>query len=96
MQETKAAEAINEWVKICSKKVIAEYKKFLTMAELYSSCTDDAKWSYLRYIDDRNNITGLKLFQVIDAIYKKAPRDMLFYGVMARAANEKFKGFIRR
>ena len=30
MQETKAAEAINEWVKICSKKVIAEYKKFLS------------------------------------------------------------------
>ena len=27
MQETKAAEAINEWVKICNKKVIAEYKK---------------------------------------------------------------------
>lgn len=74
-----------------------EKQNFLvTMAELYSSCTDDAKWSYLRYIDDRNNITGLKLFQVIDAIYKKAPRDMLFYGVMARAANEKFKGFIRR
>ena len=30
MQETRAAEAINEWVKICSKKVIAEYKKFLS------------------------------------------------------------------
>lgn len=30
MQETKAAEAINEWVKICNKKVIAEYKKFLS------------------------------------------------------------------
>ena len=30
MQETKAAEAINEWVKICSKKVITEYKKFLS------------------------------------------------------------------
>ena len=74
-----------------------EKQNFLvTMAELYSSCTGDAKWSYLRYIDDRNNITGLKLSQVIDAIYKKAPRDMLFYGVMARAANEKFKGFIRR
>ena len=25
MQEAKATEAINEWVKICSKKVIAEY-----------------------------------------------------------------------
>lgn len=66
------------------------------MAELYASCTDDAKWSYLRYIDDRNNITGLKLSQAVDAIYKKSPRDMLFYGVMARAANEKFNGFIRR
>ena len=68
----------------------------LTMAELYASCTDDAKWSYLRYIDDRNNITGLRLSQVVDAIYKKSPRDMLFYGIMARAANEKFNGFIRR
>lgn len=29
MQETKAVEAINEWVKICSKKVIVEYKKYL-------------------------------------------------------------------
>lgn len=74
-----------------------EQQNFLvTMAELYVSCTDDAKWSYLRYIDDRNNITGLKLSQVVDAIYKKSPRDMLFYGVMARAANEKFNGFIRR
>lgn len=74
-----------------------EQKNFLvTMAELYASCTDDAKWNYLRYIDDRNNITGLKLSQVVDAIYKKSPRDMLFYGVMARAANEKFNGFIRR
>lgn len=74
-----------------------EQQNFLvTMAELYASCTDDAKWSYLRYIDDRNNITGLKLSQAVDAIYKKSPRDMLFYGVMARAANEKFNGFIRR
>ena len=30
MQETKAAEAINEWVKICNKKVISEYKIFLS------------------------------------------------------------------
>lgn len=68
----------------------------LTMAEVYANCTEDAKWNYLRYIDDRNNITGLKLSQVVDVIYKKLSRDMLFYGIMARAANEKFNGFVRR
>lgn len=66
------------------------------MAEVYANCTEDAKWNYLRYIDDRNNITGLKLSQVVDVIYKKLSRDMLFYGIMARAANEKFNGFVRR
>lgn len=74
-----------------------EQQNFLdTMAELYSSCTDDAKWNYLRYVDDQNNSTGLKLSRVVDSIYNKSPRDKLFYGVMARVANEKFNGFIRR
>ena len=74
-----------------------EKQSFLvTMSELYTSCTDEAKWNYLSYIDNENNATGLKLYQVIDAIYEKSSRDKIFYGVMAKVANEKFKTFIRR
>jgi hypothetical protein len=68
---------------------------FMTMAELYSGCTSDAKWSYLKYIDDKQNITGLRLAQVVDAIYRKTPKDKVFYGILARTANKKFNEFVR-
>jgi superfamily II DNA helicase RecQ len=67
----------------------------MTMAELYSECTSDAKWSYLKYIDDKQNITGLRLAQVVDAIYRKTPKDKVFYGILARTANKKFSEFVR-
>jgi superfamily II DNA helicase RecQ len=68
---------------------------FMTMAELYSGCTSDAKWSYLKYIDDKQNITGLRLAQVVDAIYRKTQKDKVFYGILARTANKKFSEFMR-
>jgi hypothetical protein len=68
---------------------------FMTMAELYTGCTSDAKWSYLKYIDDKQNITGLRLAQVVDAIYRKTPKDKVFYGILARTANKKFSEFVR-
>lgn len=68
---------------------------FDTIAVLYPYCTKEAKLDFLRYIDDKNSIIKAKLSEVVDLIYKKVPRDDIYYYVLVNLANVKFKNFIR-
>lgn len=66
-----------------------------TLVAIYPDCSTEAKWSFLRYLDDNYNVTGLTLQKVVDRIYKTSPKDYVFYGIMAASANIKFNQFIR-
>ena len=66
-----------------------------TLTDLYPGCSQEAKWACLRYVDDRNNALNLQLSSLVDMIYSKTPKDQIFYGVLASAANVKFRKFVR-
>ena len=66
-----------------------------TLVALYPECDTEAKWNFLKYLDDKYNITGLTLQRTVDRIYENSPRDYVFYGIMAAGANAKFNQFIR-
>ena len=61
--------------------------------EVYSDCNIDAKWNFLNYIDDKNNIMQVKLDKILDELYLGKKKDQIFYGIMAKKANEKFNEF---
>ncbi|MDF2872840.1 MAG: RecQ family ATP-dependent helicase [Anaerocolumna sp.] len=66
-----------------------------TLVDIYPECSKDAQWNCLKYLDDRNNITNIKLQTIVDRVYEKTPKDILYYGILAKCANEKFREFIR-
>ena len=67
-----------------------------TLISLYPECSTEAKWNFLKYLDDKYNVTRLSLQRTVDRIYETSPRDYVFYGIMAASANDKFSQFIRR
>jgi superfamily II DNA or RNA helicase len=68
---------------------------FETMASIYPECSEGSKLSYLQYVDDRNSVLGVNLSYVVDMLYEKTAKDTIYYGVLAKVANEKFKGILR-
>lgn len=60
-----------------------------TMENLYPDCTIEAKLMYLNYVSNKKSIIRIGLEQIIDGIYKKAPKDMVYYGILAKSANRK-------
>lgn len=69
---------------------------FDTLVTMYPECSDDAKWNCLKYFDGNNNVTDIKLQAIMDSIYRDKEKDKLYYGIMARCANNKLRQIIRR
>lgn len=67
-----------------------EKEIFLTTIEdLYQGCTMEAKLTYLNYVDDKKSVMGIGIEKVVDGVYRKAPKDLLYYGILAKTANRK-------
>ena len=66
-----------------------------TMADIYEQSKPDGKWSCLRYLDDKRNVTGITLKDAVESFYKNKPKDRVYYGVLSAYANTLFKTFIR-
>ena len=69
MQEEKAKDAVNEWWKICTKKVLQEYEKYLSKIELEKKQKTAAKNKSGESIssnDDTNNLNQIIGDLVID------------------------------
>lgn len=63
-----------------------------TLAAVYPKCKNESKWNCLKYFENQKyNITGISLSYLVDKIYKTTPKDIIFYGVMAKSANKLFK-----
>ena len=69
---------------------------FNTLTALYSECNEQAKWNCLKYLDGRNNVTDITLSGFVDEVYKNMDKDRLYYGVLAKCANEKLRQVVRR
>ncbi len=73
-----------------------EKKEFLsTMAELYSGCTPEARVKFLNYVDAAKSVMDIELKDVMDNVYAKNPKDMVFYYFLAKKANRVFDTFRR-
>lgn len=78
------------------KLTIEERDVFVnTLVSIYPECTDDAKWQCLKYFDDKNNVTDIRIQKIIDNVYAKMPKDIIYYGVLSMSANEKMRQIIR-
>lgn len=75
------------------KQLGAEEKGVIknAMLAIYPECKDRAKWEFLTYIDGKNCIEGLTLDDVLKRVYSKGYRDMIFYGLVAKRLNQRFK-----
>ena len=78
-------------------KLNNEEKKILynSIMKLYPDCTLSAKWKMLQYFDGEN-VFGIQLKKAFDDIYRRNPRDHIFYGLYAKMANIKFSSFMGR
>lgn len=63
-----------------------------TMSTLYQNNSNEAKLTYLNYIDDSNSVIEKELKDIVDEIYKETPKDIIYYGILAKTANLKFAG----
>ncbi len=80
------------WSKLSENEKSAAFD---AMVAIYPDCSTEAKWNFLKYLDDKYNVTGATLQRTVDRIYESLPRDYVFYGIMAASANIKFDRFIR-
>ena len=60
-----------------------------TMGDLYINCTDEARLTFLNYVDDSKSVMEFGLKTVVDVIYKDNTKDLIFYGVLAKTINQK-------
>ena len=54
---------------------------------------DQVAFDYIVALDDKNNIMQVKLDKILDELYLGKKKDQIFYGIMAKKANEKFNEF---
>lgn len=79
-------------------KYIAEDEKEIfedTIVRIYVDSDMDSRWNCIKYLDDERNATGISVARIIDKVYSNNPKDNIYYGILARCANSKFKAFIR-
>ncbi len=62
---------------------------FKTMIRLYPNCTLDARLTYLNYLGDPNSVMDIGFQDAVDEIYEENPKDIIYYGFFAKAANMK-------
>ena len=69
---------------------------YSTLIAVYKDSSVESKLNCLYYFDSNGNVTGMSLSKLVDKIYEKSPRDIIFYGIMAANANVYFNKFMRR
>ena len=59
-------------------------------AKLYPACAVQAKLAILKYIEQKGYALGLNVDHFINQAYQNGYRDMIYYGILARKANQQF------
>lgn len=62
-----------------------------TVLKIYHKCDDNNKYIFLKYLCSEDNITNIQFYKFISKLYSDMPKDMAYYGILAKRANEILK-----
>lgn len=62
-----------------------------TVSRVYHKCDENKKYVFLKYLCSDDNITNIQFYKFIDKLYFHIPKDLAYYGILAKRANEVFK-----
>jgi hypothetical protein len=83
--EQNRLERIQRYTNSAEHKYIADY-----LPKLYVQCGAKGRLAIVNYIESSSNSFEIGLSKFLDKVYKSEPKDMIYYGFMARVLNDIF------